>query len=153
MSTTPQSVNWITDRIALGDIRTGGNIGALKSAGIDVVVIALPALPLRKMDYVNAGISFLHIPSQDHPNENLGKYFDLVYEFISAFDDAGRKILVHCHAGISRSATLLTSYIMKKYNMNVHDAIAYIRKNRSIIHPNSGFVNQLAALERKMRSQ
>ena len=60
-------------------------------------------------------IFYLEIPAHDKPGYNIAQHFTKSSEFI----DRHRKytsVLVHCYAGISRSAALCIAYIMKKYN-------------------------------------
>lgn len=150
----PFGFNWIIDNsIALGNIQAGTYFPQLKDKNIDVVVIALPFLPRPKMDYVRNGISFLHIPSLDTPSQDLSKYFDLVYDFIDAYHKAGRKVLVHCHAGISRSSTLLASYLMRKYKLRANEAVQLLKSKRGIVDPNPGFLKQLRAHEQSLNRE
>ncbi|KAI0266544.1 hypothetical protein BC834DRAFT_875062 [Gloeopeniophorella convolvens] len=63
--------------------------------------------------------------------------------FIQAELDKGRGVLVHCQAGMSRSATIVAAYIMYSQNIDVNAAIDLIRKVRPGISPNEGFMAQL----------
>lgn len=45
--------------------------------------------------------------------------------------------------GKSRSATCVIAYLMQKYNINTSEALAYVRRARSIVEPNPGFMEQL----------
>jgi protein-tyrosine phosphatase len=56
-------------------------------------------------------------------------------------------VLVFCALGVSRSASIVIAYIMKKYNKNYEDAIDIVQKKRSIIEPNQGFIKQLINFE------
>ena len=47
--------------------------------------------------------------------------------------------LVHCFAGVSRSATITIAFIMTDKNMTFYDAMSFVRKRRHIIFPNIGF--------------
>lgn len=46
--------------------------------------------------------SYKHIKLQDRPDVNIAEHFDEAIRFI----DENKRTLVHCQAGISRSATL-----------------------------------------------
>jgi Dual specificity phosphatase, catalytic domain len=46
--------------------------------------------------------------------------------------------------GISRSATVVAAYLTFRHGLTPFQAIAWIRMQRPIIHPNSGFQEQLA---------
>lgn len=56
--------------------------------------------------------------------------------------------LVHCHFGVSRSATLVIAYLMEKYRLSYEQAHAYVKQRRNFINPNPGFVNQLREYQR-----
>ena len=88
-------------------------------------------------------IDVLKIPLIDHPSENIKIELDLGYSFINLSILQNRNILVHCVAGISRSSTFVLYYLMKKYNMNLTDALNFSRQKRQIIRPNSGFLKTL----------
>lgn len=50
---------------------------------------------------------------------------------------------MHCGAGISRSATLVIAYYMKKYEAQFSQAIKFVKKIRPNVCPNLGFELQL----------
>lgn len=56
------------------------------------------------------------------------------------------KVLVHCHVGVSRSATLVLAYLMLKQNLTLVEAICAVKENRGVI-PNRGFLRQLIRLD------
>jgi len=43
--------------------------------------------------------------------ENIYRFFEEAYNFIKE----GKIVFVHCHAGVSRSASIVIAYLMKKY--------------------------------------
>lgn len=63
---------------------------------------------------------------------------------------AGGKILVHCVAGISRSASLCIAYLMKHHEMTLLNAYNHIKERRPSIKPNCGFFRQLIDYESKL---
>ena len=76
---------------------------------------------------------YLYLPAEDRENFNIGQYFELSNKFI----EESRKftnVLIHCVAGISRSATLVAAYIMGKYNHTAHDAIAFVKRRRNKVY-------------------
>jgi dual specificity MAP kinase phosphatase len=71
-----------------------------------------------------------------------------LYSYIS--DEAkadGGKILVHCQAGVSRSATVTIAYILKHSKMTVMEAYRHVKSKRVIIAPNFNFMGQLMEFE------
>lgn len=57
---------------------------------------------------------------------------------------------MHCHQGISRSATLVLAYLMIHKGMSAKQAVQIVRKKREI-YPNEGFFQQLSDLELRLR--
>lgn len=60
----------------------------------------------------------------------------------------GGRTLVHCLAGVSRSAAMVLGYLVKHRNMPLADAFALVRAARPTARPNSGFFRQLIDWER-----
>ncbi|XP_054007985.1 dual specificity protein phosphatase 19 [Hylaeus anthracinus] len=56
-------------------------------------------------------------------------------------------ILVHCNAGVSRSPTIVISYLMLSKKLSYDNAYGEVKKIRHCIKPNEGFVRQLKMLE------
>lgn len=56
-------------------------------------------------------------------------------------------VLVHCMAGMSRSATIVCAYLLATTSMNTQEAISFVRSKRPIIQPNYGFEKQLRSWE------
>jgi len=48
-------------------------------------------------------------------------------------------VLVHCFAGVSRSATIVIAYLMQEKEMNMEHAFSFASRARPIIFPNMGF--------------
>lgn len=62
----------------------------------------------------------------------------------------GGKTLVHCVAGVSRSASICIAYLMKYKRMPLDQAYKHVKKCRSVIQPNVGFWKQLIEFERRL---
>ena len=73
----------------------------------------------------------------------IGQHFPQAVAFIENSIKEGGTVLVHCHAGRSRSATIVIAYLMAKYGIEFEEVLAYLQKRRSVINPNDGFVEQL----------
>lgn len=51
--------------------------------------------------------------------------------------------MVHCFAGVSRSATIVIAFLMQECGMSLKDAYNHVKQKRYFIHPNDGFKRQL----------
>lgn len=72
------------------------------------------------------------------------------FYFISQIRKSGGKTLVHCVAGVSRSATLCIAYLMKYQHMSLLQAYNYVKSKRPQIKPNNGFFRQLIDYEYRL---
>lgn len=82
--------------------------------------------------------------------------WNLIVDFdFSSVDEAreqGSGVLVHCHAGVSRSATVTVAYIMKRQGLCLGDAYKFVKDLRPVISPNLNFMGQLLKYERNKRN-
>lgn len=93
---------------------------------------------------------YKHVVADDVPYFNLSKHFDAAADFINEAIKSNGVVLVHCAAGISRSVTLATAYLMKHERMKAATALSMIRSRRFIANPNPGFVRQLREYESRL---
>lgn len=83
------------------------------------------------------------IPLHDHPDENISEHFEYIYLLFEILIKQKLKVLIHCRAGISRSATFVIHYIMKKYGLSLTQSLAFVQQRRPQVGPNRGFLKQL----------
>ena len=62
---------------------------------------------------------------------------------------SGGVCFVHCAQGVSRSGAVVVYSVMKMHNLDYDDALAFVRKGRSVAEPNHSFAAQLRKLEKK----
>eukprot|EP01017_Pseudomicrothorax_dubius_P026315 TRINITY_DN2926_c0_g1_i6.p1 TRINITY_DN2926_c0_g1~~TRINITY_DN2926_c0_g1_i6.p1 ORF type:complete len:110 (+),score=16.36 TRINITY_DN2926_c0_g1_i6:398-727(+) len=86
----------------------------------------------------------------DIPSQDLKSKFNESIEFINLARSRGENVLVHCYAGISRSATIVIAYLLREYKYRLEEALAYVVAKRSIVKPNDGFYYQLVEFEREV---
>ncbi|KAI8971469.1 protein-tyrosine phosphatase-like protein, partial [Mycotypha africana] len=96
-----------------------------------------------KHRYKSPEFSHKIIPISDNPEANIIQHFPETEAFIDEALAKNENILVHCLAGVSRSPTILTAYLMSKRRMRWKAALALIKQKRPFVCPNPGFINQL----------
>ncbi|KAI8609366.1 protein-tyrosine phosphatase-like protein, partial [Chytriomyces sp. MP71] len=76
--------------------------------------------------------------------------FEKCTEVVEAARVLGERVLVHCHAGVSRSSTIVLAYLMRWRGLTLYESWLLTYKARPIIRPNEGFARALQELEREM---
>jgi protein-tyrosine phosphatase len=95
-------------------------------------------------------IKYLRVDIDDNPRVAISEHFEPAHEFLQQAFDEKTAVLVHCQAGISRSTTIVLSYLMKSFGMNLSDAYYRTKEKRTVISPNIGFLIQLIEYEKKL---
>ncbi|XP_028119853.1 dual specificity protein phosphatase 12-like isoform X2 [Camellia sinensis] len=86
------------------------------------------------------------VPPRDTENENLLDYLDVCLDFIDKSRKEG-SVLVHCFAGVSRSAAIITAYLMRTKQLSQEDALEFLQKSCEFVCANDGFLEQLKMFE------
>ena len=139
-----KNMSQITENLYIGNLYAAQDIKKLLKVGIKKV---LSLITDKQLLIYPADIEHKLICIPDLPRENIIQYFGECLLFI----DDNKKILVHCVAGASRSATIVIAYIMWKNQLEFIEAIQYIKKIRPIINPNYGFIRQLQIFEELLK--
>ncbi|GAA6220937.1 dual specificity protein phosphatase 18-like [Lates japonicus] len=95
--------------------------------------------------------SYIHIPVSDSTAYPLSDHFDQVADKIQHIAERGGRTLVHCNAGVSRSAALCIAYLMKHRGVTLLEAHRWVKTCRPIVRPNNGFWKQLVRYEMELR--
>lgn len=74
------------------------------------------------------------------------------FVYTDSIKEKGGRVFVHCHAGISRSATVCIAYIMKHHQMDLTQAYDFVKQKRSCISPNLHFMGQLLEFQKRLQS-
>eukprot|EP01111_Echinosteliopsis_oligospora_P010241 TRINITY_DN3151_c0_g1_i1.p1 TRINITY_DN3151_c0_g1~~TRINITY_DN3151_c0_g1_i1.p1 ORF type:complete len:252 (+),score=65.28 TRINITY_DN3151_c0_g1_i1:92-847(+) len=129
----------IYPNLYVGDVYAAHNTSELRKKGITHIVNCVPGVKPAFTD----DFKYLYIPMLDCATEAINEQFDASFDFIhDALSNHGR-VLVHCIQGMSRSATIASSYVMKALHVPAHEAVTILQSKRSIVKPNYGFMVQL----------
>lgn len=146
------TINTIVEgELFLSDMHAATNHDILKNFDITHVVnasngIVENAFP-DKYEYLNIDV-------EDDNEADITPHFEKVFDFLSSSaSDGASRILFHCRLGVSRSATLLLAFMMKKYAMTLREAYDLAKGRRSKIQPSDTFTDALLRYESELFPQ
>jgi protein-tyrosine phosphatase len=136
-------INKITENIFLGNQDAARDKDLLKELNITHVLCCASFIDQFHPNH----FTYKSLELDDDPKANIQKYFKECIEYINS----GEKVFVHCHAGISRSASIVIAYLMWKEKLSFSEAKEFVKSRRPAIYPNSGFEMQLSKFEKLMK--
>ncbi|RXN34943.1 dual specificity phosphatase 10 [Labeo rohita] len=134
----------------LGNERDAQDLELMQRMDIGYILNVTTHLPLYHYDL--GLFKYKRLPATDSNKQNLRQYFEEAFEFIEEAHQAGQGLLIHCQAGVSRSATIVIAYLMKHTWMTMTDAYKFVKSRRPIISPNLNFMGQLLEFEEDLNN-
>lgn len=126
---TYPNTHWDVDQILpnlyLGDVNSTNNESNLRAHGITGILRVMGSKDLRFDCFKN--IAYHEIDIHDSPTADIKSACIESHKFIESICSKGGKVLVHCRAGASRSATVVISYLMKHKQISFKDALDEVR--------------------------
>lgn len=136
-------MDFILDRLAIGDLSDAKNELVLKQSGITALLnVAQEAYyepDLKQFDYYKVNID----DGQAMDFSNLTKAVDFIHSRINR-----GKVLVHCLMGISRSSTIVLCYL-HECGFSLREAMNLIKKKRPDAQPHIALYNSVREYYRK----
>ncbi|CAF1322150.1 unnamed protein product [Didymodactylos carnosus] len=134
----------LQDFLFLGNFDHACDVEQLHSLGIKhILTVCDESLNETILNNFNV----FHINLRDLSETNIKEHFQSTNDFLRTCYSKNEKVLCHCHAGISRSATVVLAYLMKYHSYTFEQAYYYLSEKRIIICPNIGFLKQLVEYE------
>lgn len=155
---TTKEPSAILNYLYIGDRNHAKSLSTLLKLNIKYIVNCTPPKSVAKTVGVSnyyekdGRFKYLRVPVYDDGGENLLAYINDVFRFIEEGKHFGN-VLVHCRQGISRSASFVIAYLMKKNEFTVDEALDYVRRIRAVVSPNQGFIEQLRLYERMLHPE
>lgn len=139
----------IVPGIFLGDYDDANDIRKLQRLGIGAVLNVAHFSDDTRRLYTQHMPHMLYggLSLEDDPAFPIINYFEKTNGFFDMARKRGLKVLVHCMAGISRSVTVLTAYLMASKGWCMSATLRRIQSKRPIAGPNPGFMSDLAYYE------
>jgi hypothetical protein len=145
-------IDQVDSNIFIGNHESAKSLDHLADNKITHIVnaaIEIPNYHSGRFNYINAGL-------YDNPklgDEDLLRILEPIYRYISAIisKNPSAKILVHCHMGMSRSASIVIYYLMRHNNWSYEESLKYLINRRPIVKPNRWYQQQLLDIEKLLK--
>lgn len=134
--------NQIVPRLWLGNFNSSQNMSFIKNNHITVIVNCTKDLPFLDI----GGVYKYRIPVHDNLEKEeiyaMYKWLDNILPILINHYRNGRTILVHCAAGMQRSAIVVLSFIYANFMCDPKTALYTVRNARPIVfQPYMNFSN------------
>jgi hypothetical protein len=134
-------ISRLFSRVFIGSYEGAGSYEALKLNGITHILTTGNDMEEK---YISE-FKYCVINVDDDPDEKINKWFQKCIQFLDELlnENKNNIVLIHCYAGISRSATITIAYIIHHKKIRLIEAFEELRLARWFINPNKGFMKQL----------
>jgi len=146
-------VNEIMNNLYLGNMLCAMNRDFFSNNNVKLVIHCTKdfEIPLWYPEY---GIRAIRLPINDSNTESdnaiLQEQINDILEIIHEYRKKNLGVLIHCYAGVSRSATVTCCYLIRYYKYNTDTGIFYIQYKRPVtFKPYANFENFLRFFEKK----
>jgi len=138
---TRPSLAEITPNLLIGEYPRKDDIGWLKESyeinavhnlqdDDDVRLHGLDLQAIRAECDAN-GISFVRTPIQDGSADAMAERLRVGLEALHSLIAAGKRVYLHCNAGLNRAPTLAIGYLRAHGKMSLDEAVAHVKKHRA----------------------
>lgn len=144
----------ISPYLYIGSALAARSVHTLQHLGITHILCLCPS----DLEDANVGdfpdlFTYKHLGVKDVEDENIAAHFEDACSFIDHVEKDGKRILVHCFEGKSRSATVVLAYLMLRKGYTLSQAWSILKTAHRRTQPNDGFMKTLVELDRKLHGQ
>nr|XP_019012744.1 uncharacterized protein I206_02239 [Kwoniella pini CBS 10737]OCF51525.1 hypothetical protein I206_02239 [Kwoniella pini CBS 10737] len=128
----------VVDGLWIGDLVSAMDIEGLQKRGItNILSLLRPALEF------SSEFAVYPLEIDDSSDTDILTHLPSCVAWISSILELLGGVLVHCQAGMSRSATVVAAYLMREYDLDPVQAIVALRDKRPVVDPSETFWHQL----------
>ncbi len=147
--TPPQTLDWVTPELAIGgDLR---NLDFLKAQGIGAII----GLQAERSDDAGkirrAEMEYLHIPIKDG-HAPVQSQIQSMIDWINRERGIGRKVYMHCAAGVGRAPTMAIAYLVST-GLTTDQAVAEIKEKHHDTDPSPRQVDAVRQYEAELTTK
>jgi protein-tyrosine phosphatase len=129
----------VLKNLYISDSKTVKDIFFLNDRNIKTIINCTSEIP----NFFPSEFRYVKLNMNDNLSENIETRLSLSFFFIKKALENNEGIVVHCHMGISRSATIILYFLMKMYSWTYCEAYNFLKTKRPEIQPNFNYETQL----------
>lgn len=134
----------IPHQLLLGPMTSSIDADMLRILGVRNILVCGLFLPFfHDKATSSVDIRYHRLPISDSIDEDITRYLPSACQFIDDCVAKGEVMLIHCQAGISRSASVVIAWLMHSKGWSYDEAFMFTKRKRPCIRPNFRFENDL----------
>lgn len=124
----------------------------LLQTGIKHVINLADDIPYDPYYFHHDAINYYDFPTSEEPHEKEGifKYLQQLLPLLKRIRKNKEKVLIHCYAGVNRSATLILTALMFLDSLPLPDALLILQTARPYIRPSALHLRLLCQLNKNL---
>lgn len=142
------SQNEIMKNLWIGDYKSALNQDFLIKNNIKLIINCSKTLDFTELENIIKIRLSMNDDRKEISDKKMIELFPTVYKTIDNNLKHNNGVLVHCKAGMQRSATIVALYLMRKYNKKFEEVKNIIRNKRNIVfRPYVNFIKPIKYFE------
>ena len=140
----------VAPNVFVGSRRDAEDRDFMRRNDIRLIVNCSRDIPM----FFDRDIKSYRVPVDDDPSDApiIARYLPIAALMINDVTRYGHNVLVHCHAGMNRSATVAAGYLMMTDGLSADQAVARIKRCKPECFQPSNFASSLRSWETKLRA-
>jgi protein-tyrosine phosphatase len=119
----PNDIGWLKESFHVTAVHNLQDDDDLRLHGLDLQAV--------RAECDANGIRFVRTPIQDGSADAMGERLRVALDDLHALIADGRRVYVHCNAGLNRAPTLVIGYLRAHGKMSLDEAVAHVKKHRA----------------------